>query len=250
MSGLAPNRLLDLNELTEPFFAETLQTLDQLTSREGISYLHPSKRWEYPWALSRARLKPGSEVLDAGCGASIFPIYLARLGHAVTGADLHVPTGLDALHGVTVDYVSAGLTALPFPDARFDAVFCISVIEHLGREGTPAALRELRRVLRPGGRLMLTTDYYEDASAELWYEGDHETFPVDWSFFDESHLRHYLLEAPGLELEGALDLTADWDRIRPAMKRFHGYPYTAVGVTLVKTEGRDDATRPDSAEIP
>lgn len=77
----APNRLLDLGELEEPVFQRTLQRLDALTGRESISYLHPSKRWEYPWALERARLAWGSRVLDAGCGASIFPVYLSELGH-------------------------------------------------------------------------------------------------------------------------------------------------------------------------
>jgi len=231
----APNRLLDLDELNDPFFASTLQQLDALTEQESISYLHPSKRWEYPWALERACLQPQSRVLDAGCGASIFPVYLARQGHDVTGVDLDIPTGLADAHGVDIHYTSAGITDLPFPDQHFDAVFCISVIEHLGHGGVQAALDELRRVVKPGGRLMLTTDYFEDANARLWYEGEDRSFPVDWEFFDEQRLNRYLLNAPGLALEGDIDLHANWDSLRPAMRRFHGYPYTSVGVTLVRT---------------
>jgi SAM-dependent methyltransferase len=230
-----PNRLLDLRELEEPFFAQTLQQLDTLTERESVSYLHPSKRWEYPWALARAQLAPGSCVLDAGCGASIFPVYLAKQQQHVVGADLTVPTGLADLHGVPIDYVVAGLTNLPFGDKKFDAVFCISVIEHLGYEGIPQALAELRRVIRPGGRLMITTDYYKNANAELWYTGEGASFPVDWSFFDYEHLDRYLLQAPGLTLEGELDLQANWTHIEPQMRRFHGYPYTSVGITLMRT---------------
>jgi SAM-dependent methyltransferase len=231
----APNRLLDLRELQEPRFADVLGELDELTARESVSYLHPSKRWEYPWALERARLQPGSRVLDAGCGASIFPVYLAKQGHRVTGVDLEVPDGLDRMHDVHIDYVRAGITELPFPDCSFDAVFCISVVEHLGHDGVQAALSELRRVLRPGGRLLVTTDYYEDASARIWYEGEDRTFPVDWEFFDQERLQRYLLNTPGLSVEGELDLSVDWDRLRPEMRRFHGYPYTSVGVTLLRT---------------
>lgn len=230
----APNRLMDLAELEEPEFASVLDRLETLASRESISYLHPSKRWEYPWALSRAQLAPDSRVLDAGCGASIFPVYLAEQGHAVSAVDLHPPHGLAEAHGLPVEYFTSGITALPFADESFDAVFCISVIEHMGHAGTVAALRELRRVARPGARLLITTDYYEDADAEVWYEGEDRTFRVDWSFFDESRLRQYLLEAEGLRLEGELDLSVDWDNLRPRMRRYHGYPYTAVGVTLVR----------------
>lgn len=230
----APNRLLDLRELEEPRFADILRSLDTLTQRETISCLHPSKRWEYPWALARAGLAPGSRVLDAGCGPSIFPIYLAGLGHPVAAIDLAVPNGLDVVHGVNVDYIRATLTRLPFADNSFDTVFCISVIEHLSPDGVPAAIQELRRVLRPGGRLLITTDYYEDAEAPLWYEGTDRRFPVDWAIFDEHRLRRHLLRAPGLTVDGAVDLNADWDRIREEMPAFHGYPYTAVGIALVK----------------
>jgi SAM-dependent methyltransferase len=232
----APNRLLDLRELDEPRFAGILGELDELTARESVSYLHPSKRWEYPWALERARLQPRSRVLDAGCGASIFPVYLAKQGHRVTGVDLEVPEGLDRMHDVHVDYVRAGITELPFPDCSFDAVFCISVIEHLGHHGVRGALSELRRVLRPGGRLLVTTDYYEDASAELWYEGADRSFRVDWDFFDERCLHEYLLDAPGLAVDGELDLRTDWDAVRARMRRFHGYPYTSVGIALVRRD--------------
>ncbi len=230
----APNRTLDLSELEHAPFRDILADLEALRARDSISYLHPSKRWEYPWALERADLAPGSRVLDAGCGASIFPVYLARAGHRVSALDLDVPQGLAAAHGVSIDYVRGALTELPFEDESFDAVFCISVIEHLGRRGIARALAELRRVTRAGGRLLLTTDYYEDAEAKLWYEGPGASFPVEWSFFDERRLREYLLEAPGLRLDGAIDLDVDWAAVKPRMRRFHGYPYTSVGVALLR----------------
>lgn len=228
----APNRLLDLDELERPAFARVLARMDALVSREEISYLHPGKRWEYPWALDRARLEPGSRVLDAGAGDSIFPIHLASEGHRVTALDLEFHGGLGALHGVPVEYVRGDLTDMPLEDGAFDAAFCISVIEHLPEERIPRAMGELRRVLRPGAPLLLTTDYYEDADAEIWYEDEERRFRVDWGIFDEARLRRLILEAPGFELEGDLDLTAEWDDIRPRMRAYHGYPYTSVGVKL------------------
>jgi SAM-dependent methyltransferase len=230
----APNRLLDLKDLERPSYRRVLARMDEILNKESISYLHPSKRWEYPWALERADLAQGNQVLDAGCGASIFPIYLAARGYQVTALDLDPPTGLERLHRVDVDYVQGQLTALPFEDNTFDAVFCISVIEHLGTDGMPAALSELRRVIRPRGKLLLTTDYYEDAGAELWYEVPDRRFRVDWRFFDEAQLERLVLKAPGFRVKGAVDLTADWEVVRAQMRCFHGYPYTAVGIALVK----------------
>lgn len=235
MTAPAPNRLLNLAELETPEFLRVLQRIDALMARGHGAYLHPSKRWEYPWALERARLAPGSRVLDAGCGGSIFPIYLAAEGHAVHALDQAPPSGLDRAYGVRVDYARADLTAMPFADGEFDAVFCISVIEHLGHGAASAAMAEMRRVLRPGGRLLLTTDFYEDATASLVYEGPGGPFPVDWGFFDEASFRRCILGAEGFALEGALDLSVDWGATRERMRAFHGYPYTSVGVALTKT---------------
>jgi SAM-dependent methyltransferase len=230
----APNRVLNLAEISTPGFQKALARMDTLLARETVSYLHPSKRWEYPWALERAALSPGTRVLDTGCGASIFPIYLADQGYRVSAIDLQPPFGLDARHGLAVEYVQGDLCRLPWPDASFDAVFCISVIEHLGHGRVEQALKEMRRVLKPGALLLLTTDYYERADATLWYEGPGESFAVDWGFFDEPLLQKYFLNAEGFRVDGEMDLTVDWPETHETMRRFHGYPYTSVGIALRK----------------
>jgi SAM-dependent methyltransferase len=230
----AANRVLDLAELKRPDFAATIASLEELTAQDSVSYLHPSKHWEYPWALEQAALPPRCEILDAGCGASIFPVYLAGCGHRVSACDIELPGRLDRLHGVLVNYTCGDLTALPFHDNRFNVVFCISVIEHLPREKMPAALGELGRVLRPGGRLLLTTDFCRQAGEEMWYDGPGERFRVDWNVFDEAQLWGLLSMADGLHLAGELDLVVDWARMIPVMRRFHGYQHTAVGLVLEK----------------
>lgn len=231
----APNRLLDLDELESPGFRRTLMKLDALVARDDISYLHPSKRWEYPWSLERAELRPGERVLDAGCGDSIFPVYLAHQRLRVTGVDVKLDGRLGRMHGVRVDYVRGDLTGLPFRDAAFDAVFCISVIEHLPEPQIRRALDELWRVLRPRGRLLLTTDYYEDADAEIRFEYPGEPgYRIDWQVFDEKRLRRLLLSAPGFRVDGDTDVAVDWPAVRRQMRAFHGFPYTAFGVKLVR----------------
>lgn len=229
-----PNRPFSFEDLERPSYKRVLERMDALASREDVSYLHPSKRWEYPWALERAGLAPGSRILDAGCGASIFPIYLADQGHRVAAVDRDLDERLDRRHGVSVDYLSADLNALPFSESAFETIFCISVIEHLPRESLHTALEEMRRVLGKGGRLLLTTDYYKRADAELWYEGAGRRFRVDWNVFDETALRQLIAGSPGLEIEGSMDYRVDWDEMRPKMLRFHGYAYTTIGFVFVK----------------
>lgn len=231
----APNRTLSLDELERSGYRRTLNRLDAMLAREPGAYLHSSKRWEYPWALERAGLESGLRVLDVGCGASILPVYLAWTGQRVTAVDRMPPRRLGPGNGVEIGYVGGDMTALPLPSAAYDAVFCISVIEHLSEEAVGPAMQELRRVLRPGRPLLLTTDYYRDAGAELWYEGPDRRFPVDWSIFDRQRLERVVLDASGFRIAGALDLDVDWARVEPRMRAFHGYPYTSVGVKLVKT---------------
>ena len=91
-------------------------------------------------------LPDGTRVLDAGCGEGVLvDEYALRLG--IEGVDANyasprVRTGL--------------LTALPFDAASFDRVLCLDVLEHLPLGDQLPALRELHRVLAPGGELLLS----------------------------------------------------------------------------------------------
>lgn len=114
---------------------------------------------EIPWVL--ARYGGERRVLDVGT-AFAEPLYVEGLREL----------GADEL--VTVDLaepatVIADVRDLPFEDGRFDVVFCVSTLEHIGRDnstydvdaprdhaGDAAALRELRRVLAPEGKLLVS----------------------------------------------------------------------------------------------
>jgi SAM-dependent methyltransferase len=233
LNAKAPNRVLDLGELAAPYYRKTIARMKALSSQEELSFLHPSKEWEYPWALSRAECMPGNRVLDAGCGASIFPVYLASQGLEVFGLDCDPAPRLDLFHKVRVGYLQSDLTALPFVSGSFDTVFLISVIEHLEPRKADRAMLELARILNKGGRLLLTTDYARECTEEMWYQGPGKSFRVDWSVFDRPRLLSFLERSSvWFEMEGELDLHVDWERTRERMTRFHGYPYTSVGVCL------------------
>lgn len=98
------------------------------------------------------------DVLDLGCQLGALPIALHARGARVTGVDVDEAT-LEAArlraqcHGAAVTFVRAVGEALPFDDGVFDVVTFIDVIEHV--EDPRRTLREIARVLRPGGTLYL-----------------------------------------------------------------------------------------------
>ncbi len=112
--------------------------------------------------IEQAALEPGHRVLDLGCGTGSLVALLGRLH-----PDVEI-TGLDpdpkALARARRKLDRAGLGValdegfaddLPYADASFDRVLSSFVFHHLPSEAKPQALREVRRVLRPGGALHL-----------------------------------------------------------------------------------------------
>lgn len=106
-------------------------------------------------------LEPGWRVLDAGCGPGGFlPTLAALVGPegALTALDLDAENLATAEGRVAaaplacpVAFRQGSVTALPFPDRRFDAVWCANVSQYLTDDEFLAALAECRRVVRPGG---------------------------------------------------------------------------------------------------
>ena len=111
-----------------------------------------------PFALGAVR--PGDAVLDLGCGAG-FDALVAALAVGptgrVAGVDLSpemlavAESGRAAAGLSTVEFRQADVEALPFPDASFDVALSNGVLNLIPDK--PAALREVFRVLKPGGRL-------------------------------------------------------------------------------------------------
>ena len=103
----------------------------------------------------------GLRVLDAGCGRGEVLLACARAGATVAGADASaaaVAISRETLAAVDgADVREAGLAALPWPDASFDRALLGDVIEHLTPDESASALRELHRVLTPGGVLVVHT---------------------------------------------------------------------------------------------
>jgi ubiquinone/menaquinone biosynthesis C-methylase UbiE len=113
--------------------------------------------------LAPAGLQPGDAILDVGCGTGTLLIEAAkRVGPSGTthGIDrsaemLAHARRKAAAQGVTTNFREGSADHLPFPDASFDAVFCTLMLHHLPAAMQMATVAEMRRVLRPGGRIVI-----------------------------------------------------------------------------------------------
>ncbi len=106
-------------------------------------------------ALLRGHLPPGGQgrLLDAGCGTGNNLLHFARLFRSV-GVDLS-PEALRFCRSRGVAVVNGSVLALPFPASTFDCVSSFDVLYHRWVEDDGVAVRELARVLRPGGLLLV-----------------------------------------------------------------------------------------------
>jgi SAM-dependent methyltransferase len=126
----------------------------------GIVALH-LKRYEFarPWCRDK-------DVLDAGCGVGYGTAFLAEEARHVVGVDLSgeaIEYARRRYARANVEFLAADVARLPQPDDCFDAVCAFETIEHL-----PEAVRflcEVKRVLRPGGVLLVSTPSVEQTQA-------------------------------------------------------------------------------------
>ena len=138
----------------------------------GYGYRLDARLIEIPWVLSRVRKLDGGRFLDAGSAFNYdFVLSAPALKEKQTTIVTLAPEG-QAFWQLGVSYVFGDLRDLDFRDERFDAVACISTIEHIGMDNTmyaegqmaqrsdPSefvlAVKELKRVLKTGGSLYIS----------------------------------------------------------------------------------------------
>jgi ubiquinone/menaquinone biosynthesis C-methylase UbiE len=129
--------------------------------------------------LDFAHLEEGESVLDVGCGTGTLAIAATyRVGGlgSVTGVDAS-PEMIDRAkkkarkRGVEVNFQTAAAQSLPFRDAAFDVVLSTVMLHHLPDNARAMCISEIRRVLKPGGRL-LAVDFGGSAKQHKSLEAD------------------------------------------------------------------------------
>jgi SAM-dependent methyltransferase len=107
-----------------------------------------------------AGLPAGGSVLDLGCGVGRHVIYLGGCGFRMAGMDIS-PSGIRltreacAERRIAFEGQVCDMTALPWPDGIFDAALSISTMHHHRRQEIVRTLGQVRRVLKPGGLLLV-----------------------------------------------------------------------------------------------
>lgn len=147
-------------------------------------------------------------VLDVGCGVVPLCNWMSRRGHHVTAIDplaadiaFAVTNDLNAFYQSQVNYQVASGEQLPFPDASFDIVTCVSVLEHLAPGNDRLTLYEIARVLKPEGRLLITFDVAPSPATEA----------DDWP----THLRKYAYPFSPEPARRLIDHISDFFQIAP-----------------------------------
>ena len=172
----------------------------------GVSVGDYVKSWDVLRTLDfvQAHVRIDEPVADIGCYASEVLVALHRLGYRkLTGFDLN-PALAKMPHSDCINYVVSDFKKTPHPDGSFKAITSISVIEH-GFDGD-ALLREMSRLLLPGGFFLASFDYWPekiDTSSTKFFD-------MDWLIFSQEDVKRLLDVAAshGLRPVGSLDFGA------------------------------------------
>lgn len=132
------------------------------------------RRFEYPWAYHAVPIRKGSVVVDLGGSHAGFQFTLSRAGARVVNVDPGEEAAvgwkvspatigrLNRVFGTDVELRQCFLHEAGFADDSVDTVYSISTLEHVPRPDAHATMREIARILRPGGAAVLTIDLFLD----------------------------------------------------------------------------------------
>lgn len=187
-------------------------------------YSRQAQRYDETRAASRSVLvplrtalagAPGRRLVDIGGGTGNYALALASEGWNPIVID-RSPEMLGRARAKGLQTVQGDAQHLPFEDASFDAATMISMLHHV--ENRQAALAEARRVLRPGGRLVLMGFTREDMST-LWIL---DYFPSSRAWMESTHPpRAMFLQ----ELPGARETVFTFDDLQDAnLAALSGHP--------------------------
>ena len=164
------------------------------------------KLWENAWTIHHSGVTPDHKVLDVGGASTAFVFFLASMGCSVAIAD-NDWSNCGTVYNT--NYVAKRMKwnlkaydrdagkPLPFPDNCFDRAFSICTLEHLTSSARRSVMKEIGRVLKPGGIVGLTIDYAHDREILLTDKG------LRFAYKEKIELD--IIEPSGLSIYGNTD---------------------------------------------
>lgn len=178
LAALSDLQTPEWRQLFEPLEKEQAAFLEKDAQFRSQEYKWPrdplhewSRRWEYPYVFYHLKslrttfnVKFVPHLADIGSGVTFFPFSVARLGYRVTCCDIDPVCETDLTRAIRLTSAGSGCVGfrrtdgmyLPFGDAELDAVYCISVLEHVAN--CAGLVHEIARILKPNGLFLLTFD--------------------------------------------------------------------------------------------
>ena len=202
--------LASLDDLETREWEETFRELELFQDRFLRSRPHPPEYrwprdplhtclrvWEYPYVYHHVKLwRQGwmlgdpPTVVDLGSGLTFFPLLIAELGNDVIPIDTDTVTRkaysqiipkIQLAHG-SVMFTEGSALCIPLKTGVVDCLYCISVLEHI--PGCTEVIKEVARVLRPGGWFVLTFDVDLKGNFEVGARHFRELMKVISGFFE------------------------------------------------------------------
>jgi len=196
--------------------------LSLLNKVTGVS---PARCFELPLAVMNLNIQKGEKLLDVGCGKSCFPLFMALKGAITTCLDINESVMVQKKYAKKVGIINHPITEhfdiidnpkmkiqeksytsnnfniivcdgrkMDFPDSSFDAVSCISAIEHIPNNGDILAIKEIARVLKPNGKAFISVPYSQKYEEGKSHGGHFERR------YDYNALNTRLIQPSGLKL--------------------------------------------------
>ena len=171
----------------ESFWMNAWKSVDRRRIADQIAHLGAGE----DAIIGFLKARGAAEICDAGCGSGAYARKLALHGFRVSGFDLSpdaaaIAGGLLAESGCAASpFLAADMLHAPYPDDAFDAVVARDVIDHMPLRDAVKAVREMLRITRRGGCLLLTLDApdeeYRSRAHEVNVDGDYLFTDGKWS---------------------------------------------------------------------
>lgn len=197
--------------------SSTISFDEDLSRRVESTYITPDVASQRRHVIQLLELQPGERVLDIGSGPGLLALEIGEIvgpGGYVLGIDVSPPMNAMASKRCAnkpwIEFQTADAVRLPCPDGSFDAVVSTQVFEYIN--DVTVALKEVYRVLRQGGRLLiLDTDW----DSVVWHSSDRSRMNRILETWNEHCTDPYLprtlarrlrLEGFQLEKEGIIEI--------------------------------------------